>query len=450
MSALVMEAAVILLLILCNGILAMTEMCLVASRKSRLEQRANRGKKGAAVAVELLENPTRFLSAIQVGISLVGILTGVFGGATIGEELAKWFSLYESLVPYAETLSIACVVVVVTYFSVILGELVPKRIGLSNPEALASLMAIPMRWITTGLGPVVGIMGKSTEFVLHLLRIPMTEKTTVVEEEIRSLLREGTLSGDLAHMEKRMVERVLRLGDQLSGAIMTPRTEIMWLDLDESRDRLMENIRSSHHSLYPVGQGKIDHIRGFIRAKDILTAMLEGKHPDIAVLMTPAVFLPDTTTALDVLETLKEKRLPVVFLVDEHGGVDGMITLSDVLKAIVGTLPEHSADAPAAMHKRDDGSLLLDGLLSIDEFKSLLAIHEQEDDEPEDYLTLGGFVMKKLERVPAEGDIVEWRGLRIEVVDMDGNRVDKVLVQTVSKQPSNRGDRTRPDGGAVI
>ncbi len=446
MNSMVMETAVILLLILCNGILAMTEMCLVASRKSRLEQRASSGKKGAAVAVELLENPTRFLSAIQVGISLVGILTGVFGGATIGEELAKLFSLHESLAPYAETLSIACVVVAVTYFSVILGELVPKRIGLSNPEALASLMAIPMRWITTVLGPVVGIMGKSTEFVLHLLQIPMTRKTTVVEEEIRSLLREGTLSGALAHVEKQMVERVLRLGDRLSGSIMTPRTEIIWLDLGAPLDMLMENIRSSHHTLYPVGQGKIDNIRGFIRAKDILTAMVEGTPPDIAVLMEPAVFLPDTTTVLDVLETLKEKHLPVAFLVDEHGGIDGMITLSDVLKAIVGPLPEHGIVGPAAIHKRDDGSLLLDGLLSIDEFKSLLAIPEPEDDDPEDYLTLGGFVMNKLERVPVEGDSVEWRGLRIEVVDMDGNRVDKVLVQTLPEQPNVRGNERKPGG----
>jgi putative hemolysin len=431
MNLLFVELLVIAALILCNGFLALAEMSFVSSRKGRLEQRAARGSKGAAAALRVLENPTRFLSTIQVGISLIGILTGVFGGATIGEELARWFGMHGALAPFAETLSIVCVVVPVTYFSVVFGELVPKRLGLGNPEALASFLALPVQAMAAGFGPVVAVLGKSTDITLRLLGVRPADSAAMVEEEIRSLLREGTQSGAMDQVERQMVERVLRLGDQRAAAIMTPRTEIAWIDLDESPELQMAEVRLGNHSIYPAGRGSIDHVEGFVRSRDILARVLEGEAPDLQRLMTPASFLPDTVTALAVLNALKEKGHPAAFLIDEHGGLEGMITLSDVLEAIVGILPEQDARELGMVTVRGDGSLLIDGMLSADELRNLLEESSEEGHFSGHYHTLGGLVMKTLERVPVEGDMFVLGKHRFEVVDMDGNRVDKVLVSRV-------------------
>jgi putative hemolysin len=428
MNRLTLELLFLLTLILINGLLAMAEMSLVSARKGRLEQRAARGERGARMALRLLENPTQLLSSVQVGITMIGVMTGVIGGAALADELSVFVAQFRALAPYSDTISIGIVVVAVTYFSLILGELVPKRMALTRPDAFASALARPLYVLAQMASPLVFILTRSTDALLRLARLSLPDEPVLVDEEIRALLREGTDSGSMDMVEKKMVESVLRLDDLPVGAILTPRTEIEWIDLGQTLEEARELVESTAHSVYPAARDELDDIAGFIKARDVLANMLRAEPVALETLVTPCIFVPESMTALRVLEMLKERRQPVVCVVDEYGGLEGMVTLSDILRAIVGDLPDSHQEEEPGIRQRDDGSLLVDGLLSISEFEHSLPWEIGEADFSSDYHTMGGFVMEQLGRVPNEGDKFEWLGMQFEVMDTDGRRVDKILI----------------------
>ncbi len=434
MDRLSFELLLLLFLILFNGLLAMAEMSLVSARKSKLEQRAARGERGAATALRLLEHPTRLLSSVQVGITMIGVLTGVVGGAALADEVSVLVSRVEALAPYSESISIGLVVLVVTYFSLILGELVPKRLALTNPDSYAAGLAGPLWLLSRLAAPLVFILTRSTDTLLRVVNLNLPDEPVLVDEEIRALLREGTQSGSVEMVEKKMVESVLRLDDLAVGAILTPRTEIDWIDLDSPIDEARQAILESGHSVYPAANEELDHIAGFVRARDVLGNLLEAEPAPLSSLVIPGIFVPESTTALRALEMLKEKRQPVLFVVDEYGGLEGMVTLSDILRSIVGDVPDATQEEEPGMRERADGTLLVDGLLSISEFQHNLTWELSVGDFESEYHTMGGFVMEQLGRVPTEGDVFEWRGLQFEVIDTDGMRVDKILVSRINHE----------------
>lgn len=444
MNRLGFELLLLLLLILFNGLLAMAEMGLVSSRKSKLEQRAARGERGATTALRLLEHPTRLLSSVQVGITMIGVLTGVVGGAALADELSVLVSRFPVLEPYSESISIGIVVIAVTYFSLILGELVPKRLALTNPESYAAGLAGPLWLLSRLASPLVFILTRSTDTLLRLVNLNLPDEPVLVDEEIRALLREGTQSGSVEMVEKRMVESVLRLDDLAVGAILTPRTEIDWIDLDGPMDEARQAILDSGHSVYPAAHEELDQIAGFLRARDVLGNLLKPEPASLESLIIPGIFVPESTTALRALEMLKEKRQPVLFVVDEYGGLEGMVTLSDILRSIVGDVPDATQEEEPGMRVRSDGSLLVDGLLSISEFQHNLTWELSVGDFDSEYHTMGGFVMEQLGRVPTEGDQFEWRGLQFEVIDTDGMRVDKILI-TRTNHDAGEAVKTPPD-----
>lgn len=433
MNRLGYELLLLFVLMLVNGLLSMAELSLVSSRKSRLEQRAQKGERGAVTALRLLENPTRLLSAVQVGITLIGILTGAVGGATLSDEVAGWINRFPALAPYSHTIGFGIVVLGITYLSLIIGELVPKRMALTRPDAFASALARPLWLIALLASPLVYVLTVSTDALLRLLNLKLSDEPVLVNEEIRLLLKEGTEQGAVEVTEQKMVEGVLRLDDLRVGAILTPRTELEWIDLGLEPEQAKEVVLTTGHSVYPAAPDTLDAIAGFIRARDVLGMFLQSTHRPLQELVTPGLFVPDSTTALATLELLKEKRQPVAFVVDEYGGLEGMITISDIMRAVVGDVPHTTHEEEVGIRERDDGSLLVDGLLSISEFEHNLSWELEPGDFESEYHTMGGFVMEQLGRVPTEGDSFDWRGLRFEVIDTDGMRVDKILITHAPK-----------------
>jgi putative hemolysin len=424
-----LEIPIIILLIICNGVLAMSELAIVSARKTRLQQRADRGETGARVALELANDPNQFLSTAQTGITLVGILAGVFGGATIAERLAVSLGRLPLLAAYNKPVSIAIVVLSITYLSLVFGELVPKRLALNNAEEIASRLARPMRWLSVIATPAVRVLSVSTEAVLRVLRVRPPAGPPVTEEEIRSVIRQGTEAGVLEETEHDMVENVFRLGDRPVSALMTPRPEIVWLDLNDSPEKIRRTLIESRHSHFPVCQGGLENVLGITRDKDLLARSQAGHPFDWQALLCRPLFVPESTRALRALELLKQSGTHIALVIDEYGGTQGLITYHDILEAIVGEVPVlgHTEEPQAV--QREDGSWLLDGMLSIDEFKQLVRIDKLPGEERGDYHTLGGLVMMHMERIPTAGDYFDYGGLRFEVVDMDGRRVDKILVR---------------------
>lgn len=422
------EVLIIFLLILANGLLAMAEIAIVSARKARLEQLAQEGDERARAALNLATAPGYFLAAVQVGITLIGILSGAFGGATLAEELEGWLSKIIGLRAYLGALSVAMVVLFITFFSLVLGELAPKQIALYNPERIASRLARPMSSLTRLTGPLVRLLNASTSLVLRLLGIHRSTEPQVSEEEIKILIAQGTVAGLFEPMEEQIVDHVFRLGDLKASSLLTPRTEIDWLDLDDPLDMLRKRIIDSKHTYLPVARGSLDNLIGFVRAKDLLAQSLCGDPFDLAALTQPPLLVPESTPALQVLERFKQTRVHIAFVLDEYGGIQGLLTATDLLEAMVGELPEMHELLDPDILQREDGSYLLDGLLAIDRFKDLFEIKQLPGEDERLFETLGGFVMTQLGRIPATGDHFHWEGLRIEVVDMDGNRVDKLLV----------------------
>jgi putative hemolysin len=433
MVIIALQIVFIILLMFANGLFAMSEMAVVSARKVRLEQWANDGDHRAGIALELANSPTRFLSTVQVGITLISTLTGALGGATVAEELGHRLSAISLLAPYSHAISLVVVVLVITYFSLILGELVPKRLALNNPERYATALGPPMRALSVVGAPVVHLLTFSTEMVLRVLGIRPSLEPPVTEEEIKVLIEQGTQAGMIEEAEQDMVERVFRLGDRRVSALMTPRTKVVWLNIEDSPEEIQACITESIYSRFPVYQGSRDNILGVLHVKDLLTSSLQCRPMDLHSIMHHPLFVPESMRALRVLELFKQSGTPIALVIDEYGHIQGLVTLNDILEAIVGDIPTVDELSEPQAVQREDGSWLLDGMLPVDEFKEIFALNKLPGEESEEFQTLGGFVMMHMERIPTAGDHFISGGLRFEVMDMDGNRVDKVLVMPVQE-----------------
>ncbi len=425
-SSIYLEIFTVLALILLNGFFAMSELAVVSARKSRLKAMARRGVKGAAAAVELADHPATFLPTVQVGITLVGVLAGAFSGATIAERLALYLKQFPALQGVADGLALAIVVASITYLTLIVGELVPKQIALRHAEAIATRVAKAMRLLSRIGLPAVWLLRGSSDAVLRILGIGAANRYVVTEEEIKAMLAEGTEAGVFEKSEKEIIERVLRLDDRSVLTVMTPRADIVWLDAKDTPQTVAAKIAESGHSRYPVGRGSTDDIVGIVQARDLLQRVLRGEPVDLITAARPAPVLPEGTTALDALQIIRRSPVHMALVIDEYGDLQGIMTMTDLAKAIIGGIREsETPEAPRAM-RRDDGSWLIDGGLSIGEIKDRVGLHELPEDDR--YHTLAGFIMAELGRVPREGDTLVWNGWSFEVIDMDGRRVDKVLI----------------------
>ena len=435
MSAITLEILVILLLVICNGVFAMSEMAVISVRKARLQHWASKGDAKARAALALANAPSHFLSTVQIGITLVGILAGAFGGATIAEELAARLRLIPVFAPYSEALALGLVVLGITFLSLVIGELVPKQLALHNAERIASTVAAPMRVVSVIASPVVRLLSFSTALMLRVLRIQPFTEPAVTEEEIKVLIEQGTQAGMFEETEREMVESVFRLHDQRVNVLMTPRKEIVWLDVDDSLEELRRKVIDHAYSRFPIGQESLDNALGVVQAKDLLARSLVGQPVDLKASLRHPLFVPESTLASKVLESFKKSQMQLALVVDEYGVIQGLITLNDILAAIVGNIL--TADEPSEPQalQREDGSWLLDGMVPMDKFKEIFRIEKLPGEERGYYQTLGGFVMMYMEHIPSAGQHFEWGGLRFEVLDMDLHRVDKVLVTPARTAP---------------
>ncbi|MGE3537466.1 MAG: hemolysin family protein [Candidatus Tectimicrobiota bacterium] len=431
MSALTFEIVLILLLILANGVFALAEIALVSARQARLQRRAEEGERGARIALELAAEPTRFLSTVQIGITLVGVLTGAFGGATLAEPLTAHFKTIPVLAPYSTALGIGLVVLAITYLSLVVGELLPKRLALHQPEPIAVFLAPSMRWLSLMASPVVRLLSASTEGLLRLLGIHIASEPPVTQEDLHGLLDQGTRVGVFVPTEQELVESALRLDDLRLSMLMTPRTAIVWLDLDDALGLIRDTILASPYDYFPAAHSSLDHVVGILRGRDVL-ACPESTAPEaLQALVQKPLFVPETLTALDLLEMFKQSGHHMALVIDEFGGLQGLVTLIDMLEALIGHLREPGTVAEPSIIQREDGSWLLDGRLSRLEVCELLGISDVLDTTQGGYTTLGGFVMTMLGQIPISGQHFTHAGHRFEVIDMDGLRVDKVLVTPV-------------------
>ena len=431
MPVVVIEILLIVLLIIANGVFSASEIAVVSSRKVRLEQLARQGNSKARLALQLANSPNNFLSTVQIGITLIGILSGAVGGATIAGRLETVLGTFPPLANYSQPISLFVVVGLITYLSLVIGELFPKRVALSNPEQLACQVAGPMQVLSRLTAPIVHLLGGSTDMLLHLLGIHGAEEQAVTEEEIKVLIEQGTETGIFEEVEQEMVSRVFRLGDRPIKAFMTPRTEIDWIDVGDSFEVNRQILLDSPHSRFPVCQDSIDECLGFVRVKNILSAYLTGEAINWQTIAQTPMYIADGTKALKVLELFKESGSHIALVTDEYGGVQGLITINDLMQAIVGELPSsENSDEPMVI-QREDGSWLLDGLLSTDELKTLFDRETLPEENKSNYHTLGGLIITCIGKIPQAGDHFQWNDLRFEVVDMDGTRVDKVLVSYI-------------------
>jgi len=407
----------------------MSEIAVVSSRKSRLQQMADEGDQGAKTALDLANMPNEFLSTIQIGITLVGTLAGAFGGATIAEELSLTLKgIFPSIAPYSQIFSIGIVVLGITYLTLILGELFPKRLALNSPEKIASVLAPSLRMLSQIASPFVFVLSASTDLVLKAMGIRPSTEPGVTEEEIRILIDQGTDAGVFEEAEQDIMERVFRLGDRRAEMMMTPRSEIVWLDINDSVQAMHEKIAGHPYSFFPVCEGNLDDVVGVVQAKDILSCTFKDNCINLKDSLLPPLVLPGSMKALKVLEQFKKTGVHLAMIIDEYGGVQGVVTLTDVLEALVGDIPHIDELAEPQKMKREDGSWLIDGMMPLDDFKEVFDIDTLPEEDSGLYQTIGGFVVMHLERIPTAGDHFVWGGLRFEVVDMDDNRVDKLIV----------------------
>ncbi|HYE88456.1 MAG TPA: hemolysin family protein [Vicinamibacterales bacterium] len=422
------ELIVIFLLILANGVFAMSEIAVVAARKVRLQQRAEDGDERAKAALALAHDPNKFLSTVQFGITLVGVLAGAYGGANIAARLEAPIATVPQLAPYAEGLALALVVSAITVLSLIVGELVPKRIGLNNPEAIASWVARPMMMLSKVGGPAVGALTSATNLVLRVFGVKGQAEPNLTEDEIKALISQGAETGAVGATEENIVQRVFQLGDQRVAAIMTPRPDIEWIDVDATEEELREFLASHSHTQFVVCHGGLDEVLGIVRSADLLPIAFKGSRIDLRSLVREALFVPDSMPAVQLLESFRSSHKHVALVMDEYGAVEGLVTVTDLLTAIVGDLPADASEAQGEFVSRADGSWLVDGSAAMDEVTAHFGMDSLPEEESGAYHTIGGFVMARLGRVPKAADAFEWGGMRFEVMDMDGRRIDKVLV----------------------
>ncbi|WP_298573621.1 hemolysin family protein [uncultured Luteimonas sp.] len=431
-----LEFAIVLVLIGCNAFFALSEMSVVTSRKGRLRQ-MSASHRGARKALELAEHPERFLSTVQVGITLIGILTGMFGGDAIGATIGAWLAQnVPALGSYAATAGLVVAVGLITFLTIVLGELLPKRLALLAPETLAAFVALPMHWLSRIATPAVWLLTVSVRGMLRLLRLNDTQAAHVTEEEIRLLVSESHEQGVIDADERNMMNRVLRLGDRTAASLMTPRTRIAWLDSAEGFDENLAQMRATPFSRYPVYRGSDADVVGILEVKSLIDRLEEPEFDLFKYLREP-LFVSESTPALKLLEILREEQYSLALVVDEYGDVAGLVTVNDVLEAVIGrTQTGEGPDAVSQVTTRDDGSLLVDGGASVETVRELIGSGALPGEDDHDYHTAAGMVIARFGRIPNVGESFEWGGWRIEVVDLDGPRIDKLLMQRV-----DAGDR---------
>lgn len=420
---------ILMALVLVNGLFAMAELAVFTSRQTRLREQAQAGSRGARAALRLLDDPTRFLSTVQFYITLIGVLAGVYSGVQFAEPLAAWLAQLEPLIPLAEyldTASYGIVVVGVTFLSLVIGELVPKRWALTNPEAIAATLARPMEILAIASKPFVWVLRGSTELVARMLGLRRSTNRGVSEEEIRSLIAEATHTGVFHVAEHQMIEGVLRLPDRTVRSIMIPRGDVVWLDAADSRETVWNTVRTSGHSRYPVCRGQLDELLGIVLTGELAEWLGDPESGELATRVRAPLVVHESTRILRLLELFRESKMHFAVIVDEHGSIEGVVTPVDILTAIAGELPEAQSEETPEAVMRDDQSWLMDGRMPIDDVERLLGAGNMRSGD--DYTTLAGFVLAQLGHLPAAGEHFRWRGLRFEVVDMDGRRIDKLLV----------------------
>jgi putative hemolysin len=410
-----------------NGFFAMAELAIVSARRVRLKQLADDGHAGARFALRMADDPGSFLSIVQTGMTVNSVLAGAFSGATLAEPFAAWLNQFAWIEMHGEAAALAITVAGVTYFNLVVGELIPKRIGLSYAEPIAIRVAFAMRCFAFIVAPVVWILRQSTEVSLRLLRLASARDMKVTEEEVKDMIAEGAESGVLKPAEKAMLEGVMRLADRSVRTIMTPRIDMVWLGYDDKTQEHMRTIRASGYSRFPVAKGDLEEICGIVHAKDLLNSTFDGHPLSLKSVMRPALVVPDTTTVLRLLDQFKQSGQHVAIVADEYGSVQGLVSITDILEAITGALPQRGQDTGEKPVMREDGSWLIDAMTPIDEVETLLELKNMRGEG--DFHTLAGFVIDRLRRLPQTGDHFMWEGARFEVVDMDGRRVDKVMIQ---------------------
>jgi putative hemolysin len=413
-------------LIILNGLFVMSEIALVSARKPRLEAMSDKGDFKAGSALRLSNNPEIFLSAAQIGITLVSILTGVYSGEKFGVYIKPYIEKITYLQHYAGTISTTIVVIIVTFLSIVFGELIPKRIGLLNAEKIAKYVAGPMRGFAKFTHPIVWLLNKTSNLFFKLFNINRKKDETVTEEEIKAIITEGTESGTIEEEEKEMIERIFHLGDRNITSLMTHRSDIIWFDITENEVQIKEKIVAEPHSIYPICEGEIDNIKGYVSIKDLY---LSDDFTVFKDLMKPALFVPENNTAYQVMEKFKESKIHSCFIVDEYGSLLGMITLNDILEAIVGEIAQANDVEGYEIIKREDGTFLVDAQIPFYDFLSHFDKTDWLDEEEHQFDTLAGCILQELERIPQTGDKLKWKDFSFEVVDMDGHRIDKVLVK---------------------
>ncbi len=428
MNQIAVEIIVIFLLLVANGVFAMAEIAVVSAKRARLRRLADRGNGRARMALELAESPNRFLSTVQIGITLVGIFAGAFGGATLAAELAHPISRVSFVAPYADKIAFGIVVAIITYFSLVLGELVPKRFGLSNPEGIAMRIARPMNWLAKFAGPVVSFLSFSTEILLRVLGFKPEKEVTVSEEEVRAMMQEGVRAGAFNKVESQIVHSALELDQLPVCEIMTPRPKVIWLNQEDSHEQVWHKIVVSGHSHFPVYRDNRDHTVGVVSVKAIYANLAAGVGVSLKDLMVTPLIVPERQTVLQLVETFKQSGKHIALVTDEFGSIVGLVTLNDVMEAVVGEFPTQGERAKPGAKKREDGSWLIDAMIDLEAVERALPAFKFGDGAYGEYKTLAGYVVKTLGHVPKEGETFEAQGYIFEVLDMDGHRVDKVLV----------------------
>lgn len=428
MNSVAFELAAILVLLLANGVFSMAELAIVSARKARLRRMADDGDARARTALELAESPNTFLATVQVGITLVGVVAAAFSGATLTSRLAVPLRGIEVLAPYADKIAFVVVVGLLTFLTLVLGELLPKRLGLGNPEGIARSLAGPMLRLSRIAAPLVALLGVSTDALLALLRIKPAPETSVSEDEVNLMVREGLRARVFLPAESNMVERVLALDRIPVRDLMTPRAKIIWIHVADSHETLWHRIVVSSHTTFPVYEGNRDNVVGVVSVKSIYANLAAGAPVEIRNLMTPALVVPSGLSATSLLEKFKQTGRHVALIADEFGGITGLVSLHDILEAIIGELPTAEARSRPRAASREDGSWLVDGLLPVEEFEKAVVGFPLPGEKDRDYQTFAGFVTSHLGHVPAEGETFRLNGYDVEVIDMDGHRVDKVLL----------------------
>ena len=424
----ILEILVIVILILINGFLAMSEIAVVTARKTRLRLRAATGDPAYQAALELANSPSRFLSSVQIGITLVGILAGAFGGATIARALAEVFIGMGLAAGSSEAIGVTVVVIIITYFSLVIGELVPKQIALLDPERVAALVARPMNRIARITAPLVRLLSLSTSLVLRVLGLRPSTEPAISEEEVKMLVDQGTELGVFERIEDTIVDKVFHLGDQRIESLATPRTEMIWLDLEDPLYISIDKIKAVDYSHFPVARDNLDNLLGFVKANDLLTQSLEDGGIDLEEALLKPLYVPENTPVYNVLERMRETGFEIAFVMDEYGGIQGLVTLRDLLEGLVGDIPQIEEMHDPDVVRLENGTYLLDGMIAIQEFRELFNFKELPGEEQNFYQTLAGFVLYLFGYIPRTGESLQWQGYRIEVVDMDGKRIDKVHV----------------------